>query len=184
MQYYNINYITIGAKSSLICKALLKYGYSAFKLEILEYCDPDLIIEREQYYIDHLNPQFNILRVAGSLFGYKHTPKSLEKMKEIALNRSDETKAKLRKAALGKKHNEETKSKLRIIQSNRVIHPVAGFKLEVKDVQTGEVFYYDSLRAAGKELDCHHSSLSSYLNKDGKGKPFKGRYIIIKKSSE
>jgi hypothetical protein len=30
-------------------KALLKYGYSRFKLEILEYCDPSNVIEREQY---------------------------------------------------------------------------------------------------------------------------------------
>ena len=56
MQYYNIKYITRAAKSSLICRALLKYGYSSFRLEILEYCDPSSIIEREQYYIDLLKP--------------------------------------------------------------------------------------------------------------------------------
>jgi group I intron endonuclease len=120
---------------------LLKHGYSKFKLEILEYCDQDSAVEREQYYIDLLNPEYNILKVAGSLFGYKHTPESLEKMREIALNRSDETKAKLREAALGKTHteetkiklrnailgikrSEETKEKLRIIQSNRTKHPL------------------------------------------------------------
>lgn len=115
MQYYNIKYITRAAKSSLICRALLKYGYSSFRLEILEYCDPSSIIEREQYYIDLLKPEYNILQVAGSLFGYKHTSESLEKMREIALNRSDETKSKLREAALGKtyNHTEETKIKLR-----------------------------------------------------------------------
>lgn len=184
MQYYNIKYITRAAKSSLISKSLLKYGYSSFKLEILEYCDSSLVIEREQYYIDLLKPEYNILQVAGSLFGYKHTPESLEKMREIALNRSDETKAKLREAALGKtykhteetkiklrdavlgkKHSEETKAKLRVIQSSRVKHPVAGFKIEVKDVQTGQIFYYDSLRAAGKELNSNHVTLSSNLNK-------------------
>ncbi len=115
MQYYNIKYITRTAESSLICRALLKYGYSKFKLEILEYCDSSIIIEREQYYIDLLKPEYNILKVAGSLFGFKHSPESLQKMREIALNRSDETKAKLREAALGKtyNHTEETKIKLR-----------------------------------------------------------------------
>jgi len=119
MQYYNIKYITRVSKSSLICRALLKYGYSSFKLEILEYCDPSSVIEREQYFIDLLKPEYNILKVAGSFFGYKHTPESLEKMtcREIALNRSEETKAKLRQAALGKTyvHTEETKIKLREI---------------------------------------------------------------------
>lgn len=200
MQYYNIKYITRAAKSSLICKALLKYGYSSFKLEILEYCDPSLVIEREQYYIDVLKPEYNILSVAGSLFGYKHTPESLEKMREIALNRSDETKARLREAALGKtykhteetkiklrdavlgkKHSEETKAKLRVIQSNRIKPPVAGFKIEVKDMHTGQILYYDSLRAAGKELNTNHVTLSSNLNK---GKLFRERYLITKKSSE
>lgn len=200
MQYYNIKYITRGAKSSLICKALLKYGYSSFKLEILEYCNPSEVIAREQYYIDLLKPEYNILKVAGSLFGYKHSPESLEKMREIALNRSDETKAKLREAALGKtykhteetkiklrdailgkKHSEETKAKLRVIQSNRIKHPVPGFKIEVKDLQTGQIFYYDSLRAAGKDLNSNHVTLSSNLTK---GKLFRDRYSITKKSSD
>lgn len=32
-----------------INRALLKYGHDKFKLEILEYCDKDKLIEREQY---------------------------------------------------------------------------------------------------------------------------------------
>lgn len=196
MNYYNIKYITRACKSSLICRALLKYGYSKFKLEILEYCDQDSAIEREQYYIDLLNPEYNILKVAGSLFGYKHTPESLEKMREIALNRSDETKAKLREAALGKTYNhteetkiklrnailgikrsEETREKLRIIQSNRTKHPVPGFKIEVKDMETGQTSIYDSLRAAAKEFNKGHKSLSYSLDN---GKLYRGRYLITK----
>nr|QID02899.1 GIY-YIG endonuclease [Orbilia oligospora] len=199
MQYYNIKYITRAVKSSLICRALLKYGYSKFQLEILEYCDPSSIIEREQYYIDSLKPEYNILQVAGSLFGYKHTPESLEKMREIALNRSDETKAKLREAALGKtynhteetkiklrdailgrKHSEETKAKLSLIQSNRIKHPVAGFKIEVKDMQTGQISHYDSIRDAGKGLNSNHASIRYNLDN---GKLFRGRYLISKKNN-
>jgi len=197
MQYYNIKYITRTAKSSLICKALLKHGYSKFKLEILEYCEPSIVIEREQYFIDLLNPDYNILKVAGSLFGYKHSPESLEKMKEIALNRSDETKGKLREAALGKtynhteetkikirdailgkKHSEETKAKLSQIQSNRVKQPVPGFKIEVKDIETGQISYYDSIREAGKGLNSNHASIRYNLDN---GKLFRGRYLISKK---
>ena len=117
-------------------------------------------------------------------------------MKEIALNRSDETKAKLREAALGKtyshteetkiklrdaalgkKHSEETKTKLRAIQSNRVKNPVDGFKIEVKDMQTGKILYYDSIRAAGKELNSNYVSLSYNLDN---GNLFRGRYIFKK----
>jgi len=31
------------------------------------------LIEREQYYIDLLNPEYNILKIAGSRLGVKHT---------------------------------------------------------------------------------------------------------------
>ena len=48
-----------------IDRALLKYGYSKFKLEILEYCKISNLIEREQYYLDNLKPEYNILLKAG-----------------------------------------------------------------------------------------------------------------------
>ncbi len=37
-----------------IYKAILKHGHSNFSLEILEYCEPSKVLEREQYYIDLL----------------------------------------------------------------------------------------------------------------------------------
>ena len=58
--YYNINLLE---KSNMVInKALLKYGYSNFKLEILEYCDKSVNIEREQHYIDLLKPEYNTLK--------------------------------------------------------------------------------------------------------------------------
>lgn len=117
-------------------------------------------------------------------------------MKEIALNRSDSTKAKLRAAALGKtynhteetkiklreailgrKHSEETREKLRYIQSNRKKHPVAGMKIKVTDIKTSDKFLYDSLREAAKELNSNHNTISCYVKS---GKLFKGRYQITK----
>jgi NUMOD1 domain len=56
----------------IISKALLKYGYSNFSLEILEYCSLNHLRSREQYYFDKLKPEYNILKTAGSLTGYKH----------------------------------------------------------------------------------------------------------------
>lgn len=65
--YFSISYLEkSNGGNSIIYNALLKYGYSAFMLEILEYCDPKDITNREQYYIDLLRPEYNILRVARS----------------------------------------------------------------------------------------------------------------------
>ena len=72
--YYNANYLKLSsAKTMLINKALLKYGYDNFSLEILEYCDKSVLLEREQYFLDKLQPKYNLLNLAGSLKGYKHS---------------------------------------------------------------------------------------------------------------
>lgn len=42
---------------SMISSSLLKYGYSAFSLEILEYCDPSVVIslnEASPYFVNFL----------------------------------------------------------------------------------------------------------------------------------
>jgi len=64
-----------------IVRALLKYGYSNFKLEILEYCDLDNLINREQHYLDQLQPEYNILKKACSSLGFKHSEESLSKIR-------------------------------------------------------------------------------------------------------
>jgi group I intron endonuclease len=55
----------------IIYKYLLKYSYSNFKLEILEFFEKENVINREQYYIDLFKPEYNVLKKAGSSFGYK-----------------------------------------------------------------------------------------------------------------
>ena len=76
-----------------IYRALLKYGYSNFKFEILEYCKPENLIEREQYYLDKFKPEYNILKTAGSCLGYRHTKETLAKFRARKL--SEETKGKI-----------------------------------------------------------------------------------------
>jgi hypothetical protein len=67
--------------NSRIYRALLKYGYHNFNLEILEYCDKKSLISREQYYIDLLKPKYNICKTAGSMLGFKHSLETLLKLK-------------------------------------------------------------------------------------------------------
>lgn len=57
-----------------------KYGDPIF--EVLEYAEPEQCIEREQHYIDTLNPNVNILSVAGSSIGFKHSEEDKKEMSE------------------------------------------------------------------------------------------------------
>jgi len=70
--------------TSIIYNSLLKYGYSSFSLDILEYCEPSVIIVREQYYIDNLKPVYNIFNKAGSRLGTKQSEETKE-LQRIAL---------------------------------------------------------------------------------------------------
>ena len=46
---------------------LLKYGYSNFQLEILEYSTKNKVLIKEQYYLDLLKSEYNILTTALAL---------------------------------------------------------------------------------------------------------------------
>lgn len=97
--YYSTGYLEYKVKKgySIIYNSLLKHGYSNFSIDILEYCEPELCISREQYYIDELKPKYNICEKAGSLLGFKH---------------SEATKAKMKINNLGKKHTYETRQRI------------------------------------------------------------------------
>ena len=84
--YYTISYLESNIKKtrSNIYSALLKHGYSNFSLEILEYVSSPEATSREQYYLDLLKPDYNILPVAGSRLGAKHSPGVIEKLKILS----------------------------------------------------------------------------------------------------
>lgn len=69
--------------------ALLKYKHNNFNLEILEYCSKDKLLEREQYYLDLLKPEYNVLKFAYSLLGrfFKHSAENIAKFLAPRLKR-------------------------------------------------------------------------------------------------
>lgn len=83
-QYYTYSFISSSARGkSIVFSSILKYGYSNFSIIILEYCEMKDCISREQFYIDGIKPPMNILKVAGSSLGYKHTKGNIGKISNI-----------------------------------------------------------------------------------------------------
>lgn len=80
-----------------------KYGELSFLFEIIEECEKDKLIEREQYWIDILKPEYNICLIAGNTSGRKMSPEAIEKMRKrlIGLKRSKETKIKMSQSRKG-----------------------------------------------------------------------------------
>lgn len=70
-----------------------KYGSMLFRFEIIEVCEVDRLLVREQSWMDALTPSFNSIPVAGSRLGTTHTP---------------EARAKISAANTGRKQSPET----------------------------------------------------------------------------
>jgi len=59
MQYFNIKYL-LRNNTMAICNAMFYHGYSKFSLTVLEYSDKTNLIKKEQFYLDFLQPEYNI----------------------------------------------------------------------------------------------------------------------------
>jgi len=123
--YLNINQLM--RSNMYIYKAILKYGYSNFTLDILEYCEPNVLKKREQYYLDILKPEYNILKIAGSTLGFKHSLNTRIKIGKALRSNSaidirpnlDTNKAKLNPFLLRSK----TRKNIKVFdQSNNIVN--------------------------------------------------------------
>jgi len=81
-----------------------KYGINDLFFTIIEIVeDKNNLIEREQFYIDTLNPYFNICKIAGNSLGVKRSKKFCDNLSKLHKNN---------KYWVGKKHTQESKNKL------------------------------------------------------------------------
>ncbi len=69
--YYSNNNMENSLKKSksAIYSSIINNGIHNFKLEILEYCEPEECIGLEQKGINLLKPEYNLLLIAGSRLG-------------------------------------------------------------------------------------------------------------------
>jgi len=164
----------LSRSKSHILSALQKYGLSSFSLEILDYCDSSDLINREQYYIDLLKPQYNILKIAGSSIGKLHSDETKIKISKTLMGRhfSEVTKQKMSESRRGKILSEQTKNILRERWKDRV-NP--GSKLEVLNVETNETFTYSSSYKAAEALGCSAWNIRNYIKIK---RIYKGKFLL------
>jgi group I intron endonuclease len=167
ISYYSLKHLASNTCMA-ICRALKKFGHSNFGLEILEYCEPSVAITREQYYLDLLYPEYNILKIAGSSLGRNHSEVSRGKIS-----------AAMKGIGKGIKKSVETKAKMsasKMANSNSKIQPNAK-KIVVTDLELDTKTTYPTIRAAARAINLRQSSISNYLA-SSKQTPFKNRYIF------
>lgn len=136
-------------------------------MEILEYCDRLNVIEREQYYLDTLKPEYNILKTAGSSLGFYL---------------SEESKAKIsssKKGILREKFTEEHKTALSnaLKGKNKGENSPLSRKVLVTNVLTNESNIYPSMRTAALSLNIGYAVVTNFIRRN-QLKPYKGKYIF------
>lgn len=169
--------------------ALLKYGYESFNFEILEYCRADELVIREQYYLDLLCPEYNILKNAYSLLGFKHSPEDIAKFKLkkisaehkeiLSLVHSDkevsqETRDRLSLATMNyKKNNPLTPEALANIKAKTTERE--GVPVSLLNTQTNEVINFSTLTQAGEYLGVKRQAIRNAIKR---GSLIKGLYRV------
>ena len=187
-KYYSVKHLA--KHKTPIHNTLLKYGFENFTLEILEYCENGInLVVREQYYLDLLKPEYNILGQAGSSLGFKHKAETLEFF-YTSRKASEETKQNLSLAATGRVLTEEDKKKISdarkgINLSNEIRAKISaaavalrGVSVTVKNVNTNEQLEFTNLTEAAKYINVSRTAVKKYLDT---GKLVKNQYIVITK---
>ena len=172
--------------NSHIYRALLKYGHSKFSLEIIEYCEAEEVVTKEQYYIDLLDPEYNICPIAGSSLGRKVSDETRAKLAAAHIGRDYsgliEHLASLKESNLGRKHLEETKDKIRASALGRKFSDDTRIKLgamsvEVTDIETNETTFYISASSAAAGIGCDRKTIVSRIRLNSLT-PINKRFIV------
>ncbi len=120
-----------------------KYGIDNFEFIVIETCTKSKLIEREQFYIDTLNPSYNLRKFAESNLGHKWTEEQKQRHSEVHKGIPSSRKGiKTGKPAWnnGIPQTEQTKKKLSEVQKGRRNSPNTEFKKGV--ISTRKVSVY------------------------------------------
>jgi len=161
----------------LLQQAFKKYGLENFSVQILEYCDVTVLIDREQYYLNLLSPEYNISPTAGRTTGYKHTKKTIENMSLTrkgvnhplyGKKHSVESLIRMKEAQLGKTTSEETRKKMSITKGGSLI-----YLYSVEEITLLRTFVSSYL--AADYLKCSDTTVMKYAKSNY---IFKDQYIL------
>lgn len=160
-----------GSGSPVFYRSVLKYGWSCFKLGILEYITlpseigiaqkKKIILEKEQFYLDNINPSLNACKIANSPLGIKRN-----EMFSINLSKTRRGK-KLQKSEVKNNNVKLTtyETKLKISLRNK------GVSVKVLDKSGNLIHKFPTITKAAEHFGVNAKTISRiYLT----GKSFDG----------
>ena len=139
-----------------------KYGWNNFKFGILEDVNKsvaidnkyikNILMEKEQFYLNALSPTLNINKIAGSMLGYKHSEQVRKDMgtkrKGVSINKS--------KTKISYSVTEKTKNNLSLSARNGLI-------VKVYDHSNNLIDIYPTIASAAKHYNVDHNTVSKCI---------------------
>lgn len=158
--------------SSKLQRSYNKYKENAFKFEILEECNIDKLIEREQYYMDNYKPFFNINPKASSCEGRVLTKNHKLKISNSNKNKIRSEELKLRWSNIKKENPNPELYKL-IVEKAKEVNSIKVLKYN-KNMEF--IKEYSSMTEAARDINGDPSTISKVC----KGKIKSHRNFIFK----
>jgi group I intron endonuclease len=175
-----VDHLVYNNTNERLLRALNKYGLENFIFAVVEFCDLEVLLQREQHYLDWLftlpaDLRYNFARFAEAPFkGLTHTP---------------ESKAQMSDSISGRTHTPESKAQMSISQQlvdrSGANHPMYGNV--AANAQTVNVYSIDNVLvssftsqvACAKWLDVSECTVRNYVKS---GKVFRKQYLIVRSS--
>ena len=164
---------SIGSVNLPLYNALNKYGPDSFAFIILQYCDKDeeVCLDLEQTYLDQYKPNYNILKLAGSSKGYKHSPETIANLQKMHTGKlhprfgqdvSEEQKL-LTSLALKKyyqEHDHHSKGKKGILSAQ---YGIGGTQI-IMTSELGKIIKFPSINSARIHFRVRFTTISKNIN--------------------
>lgn len=156
-------------------KAWNDYGETQFDYEILEELEitedlKDQLFDREQYWINIIEPEYNILPAAGSTLGYHHTEETKQKISNSTkgVKKSAEHAKHIKEGQQGRVLTQEHKEKLSQSAKNRK-------SMSHHSIISIDGIIYNSLKEASERTGVKYNTIQKRLKN-----PNFGNYFYVK----
>lgn len=157
--------------TSLIYNALNFHGLENFSLIIISMPGHSVeeVLKIEQFLLDFYNPEYNILKIAGSSKGLKLSPETIALLSERMKGTGNP------RGMLGKTHSLDS-IKL-MSEANKGENNPKSKKVFVysKDNLTELLFEFSTYTEAGKYFNCNRKTISNYIDND---KIYQDKWVI------
>lgn len=157
-----------------VANAVNKYGLSVFAFLVLEMpqeekTDSTLLLNREDYYLKTLKPEYNIAPLASNSIGWKHSEESLSKMRE---NYSDERRQRVASINKGKTLSQETRELIRkaallrepMSMESRKKCAVNMRPVTITNLDGSNSIHFVSIKEASIAISCSEKTIQRALN--------------------